>query len=545
MTSCKRKTKHQVPRCLTIPSTTYLVSTLTWIVAVLTATKKSLFRVALSDLLPSDCGDHSLIGSSRGQSPSRRPWRKGYLPQNAVPSGPQQAVACHETLQSSVASDATPSLLNPSSTVGEAVGLLSLMSATPPATPTLDCGGSILSPNPVFPRELNDQRPSFRKQIFSPSLMNSTQPRRSKMAFSDTWTQRLQNFNLNCLPLSPPSSDVLVEQENIMTLSSSSPSRDRMVGTSPEMLSNYDSHQSATVNAPTRQGYLNDSNHSVLANSSPSPGTDMFHSPHLSVSQPMHAWHSDALGASTIQLTPDIHGHDLQPWWPSISPPRVSQALNQPLYSSTAGSPIHEKTIQDVSHPSDLLQGGLMTHFDQSLDMSSTPESSIPFSNLPSANNHEPLSYSSLPTLQNFPHVSGCGRTAADQTIIHQSRSPTPTSFKSGTANRDALDGKSNSRRVHHRKVSSQSTNIPKPAGRPFEPTSPKRASKTVNVSFVNFTPEDSHKILTGVAPSGSSKTKARREQEAKEKRRKLSEAALMAVRNAGGDVEALEAVLC
>jgi hypothetical protein len=66
-----------------------------------------------------------------------------------------------------------------------------------------------------------------------------------------------------------------------------------------------------------------------------------------------------------------------------------------------------------------------------------------------------------------------------------------------------------------------------------------------MSVSFVNFTPEDSQKLLTGVAPSGSSKTKARREQEAREKRRKLSEAALLAVRRAGGDVEALEAVLC
>jgi hypothetical protein len=64
-------------------------------------------------------------------------------------------------------------------------------------------------------------------------------------------------------------------------------------------------------------------------------------------------------------------------------------------------------------------------------------------------------------------------------------------------------------------------------------------------VSFVNFTPNDSKKILTGVAPSGSSKTKARREQEARDRRRKLSEAAINAVRKAGGDVEALEAVLC
>jgi hypothetical protein len=42
------------------------------------------------------------------------------------------------------------------------------------------------------------------------------------------------------------------------------------------------------------------------------------------------------------------------------------------------------------------------------------------------------------------------------------------------------------------------------------------------------------------VAPSGSSKTKAKREKEAMERRRKLSEAAIRAVRAAGGDVESL-----
>lgn len=59
-------------------------------------------------------------------------------------------------------------------------------------------------------------------------------------------------------------------------------------------------------------------------------------------------------------------------------------------------------------------------------------------------------------------------------------------------------------------------------------------------VGFVNFTPDDSRKILTGVAPSGSSKTKARREKEAAEKRRKLSQAAMKAVMEAGGDVDSL-----
>ncbi|KAF1919251.1 hypothetical protein BDU57DRAFT_443137 [Ampelomyces quisqualis] len=68
----------------------------------------------------------------------------------------------------------------------------------------------------------------------------------------------------------------------------------------------------------------------------------------------------------------------------------------------------------------------------------------------------------------------------------------------------------------------------------------PRQASQSANVGFVNFTPHDSRKILTGVAPSGSSKTKARREKEAAEKRRKLSEAAMKAVIEAGGDVGSL-----
>ncbi|KAF2114395.1 hypothetical protein BDV96DRAFT_494797 [Lophiotrema nucula] len=65
--------------------------------------------------------------------------------------------------------------------------------------------------------------------------------------------------------------------------------------------------------------------------------------------------------------------------------------------------------------------------------------------------------------------------------------------------------------------------------------------SRSAPVGFVNFTPHDSRKILTGVAPSGSSKTKARREKEAAEKRRKLSQAAVKAVIEAGGDIGRLE----
>lgn len=60
-------------------------------------------------------------------------------------------------------------------------------------------------------------------------------------------------------------------------------------------------------------------------------------------------------------------------------------------------------------------------------------------------------------------------------------------------------------------------------------------------VGFVNFTADDSQRLLSGVAPSGSSKTKARREKEAAVERKKLSEAAKKVVLDAGGDLNCLK----
>lgn len=64
----------------------------------------------------------------------------------------------------------------------------------------------------------------------------------------------------------------------------------------------------------------------------------------------------------------------------------------------------------------------------------------------------------------------------------------------------------------------------------------------TTTMGFVNFTPNDSQKLLTGVAPSGSSKTKARREQEASENKRRLSQVAEKLFVESGGDLEKLRA---
>lgn len=95
-----------------------------------------------------------------------------------------------------------------------------------------------------------------------------------------------------------------------------------------------------------------------------------------------------------------------------------------------------------------------------------------------------------------------------------------------------------------------QSPHLSKHRGGPSRTSRRKSSSASLRSSnnnstmmgFVNYTPGDSQKILAGVAPSGSSKTKARREQEALERKKKLSLAAEKAVKEAGGDLEQLRA---
>ena len=60
-------------------------------------------------------------------------------------------------------------------------------------------------------------------------------------------------------------------------------------------------------------------------------------------------------------------------------------------------------------------------------------------------------------------------------------------------------------------------------------------------MGFINLSPKDSKQILSGVSPSRSEKTKARREREAAEKGRKLSQVAIKVVIEAGGDPRCLE----
>jgi hypothetical protein len=127
------------------------------------------------------------------------------------------------------------------------------------------------------------------------------------------------------------------------------------------------------------------------------------------------------------------------------------------------------------------------------------------------------------------PHYNAANR----QRIHAPSRQPQSSSpirkNRCGSSDSDSPSPRLSSFHVRKRKSSKTNKN-----------STPRTPSTPGVVNFVNYTPTDSRKILTGVAPSGSSKTKARREKEALEKRRKLSQAAVRAVREAGGDIESL-----
>lgn len=139
-----------------------------------------------------------------------------------------------------------------------------------------------------------------------------------------------------------------------------------------------------------------------------------------------------------------------------------------------------------------------------------------------------PLPIPATPTHSRRPYSM-----AAYTPLPPRSRSPSPHSSTSDSqqslqprTRRSSSKGTRVYSSIHQRRKSSSHVS-----------SSSRRQSGAGGVGFVNFTPDDSRKILTGVAPSGSSKTKARREKEAADKRRKLSQAAARAIVEAGGDL--------
>jgi len=84
----------------------------------------------------------------------------------------------------------------------------------------------------------------------------------------------------------------------------------------------------------------------------------------------------------------------------------------------------------------------------------------------------------------------------------------------------------------------SSSTNV---SASPNEKSKSRDKSLANTIDFVNFTMQDSHFLLTGVAPSGSFKTKKKRDKEEEEKKREFGRVAIKAVLS--GDLDVLRKV--
>lgn len=509
------------------------------------------------DSFSNDCGDQSpTINTAQLASQSAQDWSKDLwsLAQDSGCNTDQHNFVLPDNTQPSAALEPKRTL-EATATVHSQASVPRSTPSTPPATPGSKAKGGLFTPKTIRRRRDSNERRGLRKQSYSPGLMRSSQAQKGsgRMSYPDGWARKLQNFTVgssnNCLPLSPPPSDILVQQENgpKQEPAQMNQTAESFRGSTelPQQLDSGYITQSPAIPMPSpsanvlpgqHQRYLSQSSSSALTPSPPSGG-EIFSSPHSSDPQSMSSWKSDTFSTPAFQFTPELQGHDPQAWW---SPMASEVPQRQNSYQQVIASPAPQRPVQGSANNNDLLQGGLMIQMDPSaFDISS----SFPSSTIPSTTT-QGNSYS-LETQAPQEYLNSSSFSTPN--IPNPSRSPSvsPKTSTSAYHSNGMIIKNTTPRRPHSRKLSGQSTGTPKPVKAPSSLSSSPKSNKSAAVSFVNFTANDSKKILGGVAPSGSSKTKARREQEARDRRRKLSEAALQAVRQAGGDIDSLEAVFC
>ncbi|MCJ1471460.1 hypothetical protein MMC13_000099 [Lambiella insularis] len=360
--------------------------------------------------------------------------------------------------------------------------------STPPITPRRT-KQSPRSGSPVTPTRGIRQ---ITKSTTSSKMMRPSRYAKQESPSIHEWTERFQQFSLqgqpSNLPLSPPSSSKVPQHErpprlvlphqNTVPISPVSPTTYAQPTSRPQRQSRTSSSE---VYTPTMQ----EARHSALWMQIPD------------------------LDFTTAALQPQLD-------WSTIQHPLE-------FYGQTPGTQnqIHPLDFTDV--PTDFASQGLMIQCDPFGDVFQDIHPSGEYV----ATAFEP--FFAEPTIEGdevysleFPSGTTSRKSKTKSAPQTQSPSPPPTPLSTTKSRRHA----------RHVRGKSSSSSAPKT---PKTPT-----AGTGSAGFVNFTPSDSRKILTGVAPSGSSKTKARREKEASDRRRKLSEAAAKAVMEAGGDVEAL-----
>lgn len=158
-----------------------------------------------------------------------------------------------------------------------------------------------------------------------------------------------------------------------------------------------------------------------------------------------------------------------------------------------------------------------------------------------SASNHAgPSSTSSLSSAASTSSSASSAPTAklAPPHAIRKQKSWSHNRRSSGAMAMSVMTSKS---RVPSASSSASEPQLQQQNNRPPATPDRRRSSDGGGIGFVNFTPNDHDFLMTGVAPSGSSKTKARREKEAIDRQRRLNEAVMRVVADSGVDVTTLK----
>ena len=431
--------------------------------------------------------------------------------------------------------------------------------------------------------------PILREATLSPSPMYAQLPLQAKMEQVETWQQDFQNFHLR------------MPSQHSSATSPASPSRMRK-GQAARQLNTAMVAQNAEIGMafstydglPSFGGNAN-STHNLL-DASLNPGTGIntmqhgFHDQHPTPIWTTESLHSSNSSHPSYETMPtSLHSgqsahsnHDMfhgqvQDWW---SPPPTNSnsgwhSARQDCYQAIA-APAPQRAhapavVQNLDHPNglgiqypELEQMDSAIYQDQHSFYSAIPdETSMPYSPpagvrsqgippvppLPFPSSHQfsnPSPFTTPRKQRRSPSRSPSLSLSPTNTTVRvlQHRSPTRTDHPHSHHRRKSLhksgpirDNPSEPLPSGHTRARSRSSSKP-----PRTPRTPKTPTGGFGgIDFVNFTPKDSQKLLNDVAPSGSSKTRARREAEARDKRKKLSEAALKAVSSAGGDIEALK----
>lgn len=378
------------------------------------------------------------------------------------------------------------------------------------------------------------------KKSLSTTFTKMMQPTYHRSPIPDVWSRKTctaESFQLQAPPddlASPPPSSRIVQHENGNGFFAQehhhyTNSRSPLTADDPHTpnidFANYQltPQASPAIGLSCHGGNSFHDNMGLTYSSSVSSATlSALHTPPSSLRLPMTTWGPDASPSLdlTFSASPDYSNAKTAGWWDDASHQNTTTYRDAGARTNSQNMGLASAAMSGLGISCDSTAFG---------DFGAVGLGVSVGENIPgaSASSFDMGDYSAVYHNQPQQHIV---------TIGHRPLSRSPSPCPQPRFHRRRPSGHAHA--SHHRASHSSTASSRRKSSNTSQASS--RQPSSGSAGFVNFTPDDSRKILTGVAPSGSSKTKARREKEAADKRRKLSQAAMKAVIEAGGDVDSL-----